>query len=367
MRSNCSTLFAAVVAVVCHATTAAALVCGDTLPAGTTVMTDDLGPCSAVPHALRIPAGATLDMAGHRVSCPNDGAAGIRVEGGTVKNGSVMDCANGFLLIGDGSRAFNVVANGSAVGIQVSAPDADVERSHAINCLLGFTATAAAQEVRFEDCTAVGNSEGFRVAAGVSGAFEDCVASGNATTGFSVENAPTCAATGSKAVGNGGIGFAMDCTEMTVKDNLATQNDAGFQLGGAAAVLDDNTAADNGGSGIVLALTTSASARDCRADGNAGDGILITGDGSFVRDAVVVGNGGGGIVVTRGAGHLIRTSSVHRNAGSGISLGATADADVTGNVAIGNALDLEDEDPACSGDDWTANVAGSASPACAEP
>src|SRR5215510_15802153 len=98
---------------------AAPIGCGAVLgPGGTFVLDSDVGPCPAPGPALKL-ISATLDLAGHTVSCENPDIFGIDLEGkgSKVRNGTVTGCSNGVVLLDHGHhKVRKVIASGNSTG-----------------------------------------------------------------------------------------------------------------------------------------------------------------------------------------------------------------------------------------------------------
>src|SRR5882672_6503063 len=85
--------------------------CGAILgPGGTFVLDSDVGPCDGPGPALTL-ISATLDLAGHTVSCSTTSIYGIDIEGANsqVHNGTVTGCSNGVVLLGQGHHRVRAV------------------------------------------------------------------------------------------------------------------------------------------------------------------------------------------------------------------------------------------------------------------
>src|SRR5262245_18220927 len=96
--------------------------CGAVLgPGGTFVLDSVVGPCGGPGPALTL-ISATLDLAGHTVSCSAPSNYGIDVEGkkSKVRNGTVSGCANGVVLLDQGSHEVRgVTASGNSTGFTI--------------------------------------------------------------------------------------------------------------------------------------------------------------------------------------------------------------------------------------------------------
>src|SRR6266545_1761390 len=139
--------------------------CGAILgPGGTFVLDSDVGPCGGPGPALTL-ISATLDLAGHTVSCSTTSIYGIEVEGkkSRVRNGTVSGCGNGVVLFDQGSyEVREVTASGNTAGFNVGSSGN-----------------------KLTDNAASSNEEGFSFVGHTNDAWVGNTASGNGGFGFS--------------------------------------------------------------------------------------------------------------------------------------------------------------------------------------
>lgn len=251
--------------------------------------------------------------------------AAAGVDGISVQADDVTIDLRGFTLYGPGKSSGNgirctfknlTVHNGRVVGWQ--GPDASGSNTAGVS-VSGPMAT-------IKDLTADGNDFGVLAAAGAR--FETVTALGNFSAGLTAGH--TCVLEACRALGNGGDGiFAKDAT-----------------------VIAQCTARSNSGNGIHTLSTGLHAActtiRECAAQFNLGDGILAE-NGGHVISCVTDSNGpeevptpfNNGIHLTytlvdthRRAASIVRDCTANNNSGNGILV--ARDTLVTGNSCSGN-------------------------------
>jgi parallel beta-helix repeat protein len=345
-------------------TRAATLTCGARLSPGEVVVLEGgIGPCTGEP-ALIVDS-AQLDLGGFDVVCDHT-ATGVRIEGkgARLSNGRVIDCGTasgdpdqGAIAVGGsgGHTVENVTVldrvdaptlpefRPALVGVVTAARSKGnrLSNNHVDGPRIGFL-------VLGRDNVLVGNTaergeQGFAIY-GVGNTLEDNTANGNAG-GCRID----------ATFGRGGNGFVLYGRNHQVRRNTATANvrcqaveddyynGNGFVVGaenqyamtalqklarrGARQVLlEENVAADNSGSGMLVGgpKTRKVTLTGNEATGNGGNGIS---GGTEVIGNSASSNGATGI-----SGSVLRDNVSTNNGGSGLASAGV----ITNNVTTGN-------------------------------
>lgn len=298
-RSAFASAVCAAAAMLVIAGNAAAVECGDVLT-GVEQLDKDLT-CTTDP-ALTV-SGGRLNLRGHAVIC--DGTAqGIVLdgEGSQIRNGAVVGCQFAVLVEGNGNHLV-----------------ADV--------------TASVQDPVLDDEE---GAEGLRVSSDGNRLSNNRVLLGGT-------NAIRINGGGNRVVGNtvsgSDRGIRIDGIENVVADNVIGGVAEGIEVRGASNRIARNQIAGALDQGIEL-----------RGDGNrvvanlavdaVGDGISIFSNDNLIRRNGVFGNGDDGIIV-------VETFSNNR---------------IINNRALGNGIDLIDQNLDCDDNVWANNTFGSADP-----
>ncbi len=137
--------------------------CGATLgPGGAFVLDNDVGPCGGPDPALTL-ISATLDLAGHTVSCSTTAIYGIEVKGrrSRVRNGTVRGCGSGVVLLEQGSHEVRkVTASENSAGFRVGSNQNKLSSNTAKDSeFFGFAVGGALNQLSSN--TASGSEVGF--------------------------------------------------------------------------------------------------------------------------------------------------------------------------------------------------------------
>jgi parallel beta-helix repeat protein len=212
----------------------AQVVCGATVgPGGTTTLTADLGPCDGGNVAVFVDS-ATLDLAGHTVSCADTDGDG-RVPDGVglvnrrarVRNGIVLGCRFGVVAAGDGKhRVEGITATGNAQD--------------------GIFVIEGSKKNKVSGNNTSGNlDEGIQIE-GDKNTVTGNTATGNGDDGINVVGGDKNKLSGNTASGNGEEGFDIVGTKNTLRDNTATGNGTrGIDVDGTKNKITGNTASGN--------------------------------------------------------------------------------------------------------------------------
>jgi parallel beta-helix repeat protein len=344
--------------------------CGDTLgPGGNFVLDSDVGPCSGPGPALTL-ISATLDLAGHTVSCSTTSIYGIEVEGkkSRVRNGTVSGCGNGVVLFDEGFHEVRrITASGNTTGFTVGSKRNKLNDNTAtVNEYAGFAVGgtqnqlndnfASGSEIGFlfigatgtvlSDNTATENFEGFEMFNSGSNLLTDNTASDNATNGFEGSLNTNNRWAANTANGNaGGFAFEGNTSDSWISNRASDNDNFGFSFAdGGGNALKDNRASGNGLGGFGIEETN-----DTLLENKATDNINA---GFDVFDGTV--------------GTLFRANQALGNTGPGLRLaiGATGNR-VQNSKALGNGgFDLQDNNPGCDANLWSNNTFGTANQGC---
>jgi parallel beta-helix repeat protein len=282
---------------------ATVLPCGGTVgPGGTVVMSSDILFC-ADSLALTVVGPVVVDMAGHTVSCsPAFSNTGIFVEGkgAVLKNGMVRDCSFGVLLAGVGSHQLL---------------DMDATSNSNAGILV-----AGAHNFLSHNNALDGDGDGFQIF-GTSHVLSNNVASNNSGTGFFIEPGATLNQLSGNIASTNYIGFVSAGGQGKFSLNLAISNihDGFTFVGSGGDQLVSNTAARNGF-----------------------DGFLIEGPNTILNGNRAFDNVSTGITLDTLSAHSL----------------------VNANIAVGNGVDLIDENVNCGTNTWIHNIFGIGAPGC---
>jgi parallel beta helix pectate lyase-like protein len=278
--------------------------CGESFHGpGTFTLDSDVGPCSGPNPAIEVAGdGATLNMAGHTVTCDgNSLSIGVLVLGNNqrVSGGTATNCGSGFASLADGNHFTNNIATENIAGFVIEGSKSKLKRNQAT----------------------ANNLSGFNI-------------SGDSNT-----------LTGNTAANNGGIGFQVGGFTHVLMKNTANQNGAdGFDITGDSHILTSNTATNNSTNGLhiegdhnQLTLNT--------ATGNKGSGIFVPGDSNTLKFNNASGNILDGIGIFDG--HVGNHVLQNKAKGNGVSF-----------------FDLEDGNEECTSNKWKRNRFVTKDPVC---
>jgi len=353
--------------------------CGATLgPGGAFVLDSDVGPCGGPDPALTL-VSATLDLAGHTVSCSTTDIYGIAVKGrrSRVRNGTVRGCGSGVVLLEQGSHEVNeVIASENSAGFRVGSNQNKLTNSTAtdseffgfavggaLNQLSGNTASGSeigfwlqgATNSRLTSNTATDNFQGFEMFASSGGLLIGNTASSNQSDGFTGDlNANNRWAANTASSNAAGFSFEGDTDDAWI-DNTASGNArfgfsfVGFSFGGGASnSLNHNRANGNGFSGAEGGFgfeESNDTLVENTATSNIGAGFTLFGDtgSDLLADNRALSNSGPGIHLDTGA----TDNRIHKSR------------------ALGNgSFDLEDDNLGCDANTWGSNTFGVANQGC---
>jgi len=317
-----------------------AIQCGSVLgPRGTFVLDRDLScplnPDTPSEPALTVVTGAVLKLNGHTVTCAGGREVGIRIEGdgAALKNGTVRDCSIGVDISGSQNTVRRLTLIGNRDGVAIGRGTANrIESSVARDGTNGFAITTGGNTLTGN--TATGNDIGFYLTGW-----------GDPATHALIEN---------EATGNGDGLFADGVVVRMVRNRILKNERDGVHLDESSGTLEGNRIANNQGTGLFFAY--------CHAYTN--QSLTVTGN-------KVVDNGGDGVYLdirNSGCPSTVTDNRVLRNKHTGIHVFSDAFAPfpvtVTGNVALGNQLDLADDAQHCAGGVWQGNSFETASRGC---
>jgi hypothetical protein len=215
-------------------------VCGGYVaPGETLVLSADLGPCDGVDEVLLVES-ATVDLAGHTVSCADTDADGILPWGiilvgkkAQLRNGTVAGCHHNVMLEDRGRHTVeNVTAEGAFLdGFQLDSPRNRLSASFALgNGDDGIQIAASKNEVA--GSLSEGNVEdGIDVVEGSRHRIQDNDAFANGDDGIDVGGSRT-KLIGNESTDNGGSGIRVGGQKNRVLGNTATGN-GGWDLEGS--------------------------------------------------------------------------------------------------------------------------------------
>jgi parallel beta-helix repeat protein len=225
--------------------------CGDSFNGpGTVTLDSDVGPCSGTGIVVK---GATLNMAGHTVSCDGSPASiGVSAEGTTVQvsGGTVTNCNIGFDWDTDGGSLTKNKAMGNQVGFLLDGDNVNATKNTATGNQTGFLIKRNSHTVKGN--VAKGNNAiGFQIE-GDGSMFEKNTADGNQGEGFDVKGASNTLAKNTATGNHHQIGFFVDGDRNKLTSNTATSNLSGIGINGEFNTLEQNTADTNGVEGIFI-------------------------------------------------------------------------------------------------------------------
>jgi parallel beta-helix repeat protein len=209
-------------------------VCGGYVaPGETLVLTADLGPCDGMDEVLLVES-ATVDLAGHTVSCADTDADGILPWGiilvgkkAQLRNGTVVGCHHNVMLEDRGRHTVeNVTARGAVLdGFQLHTP-----------------------RNRLHGSTAVDNGDDGVQISGQKNEVAGSVFEGNVEDGIDILDGSRHRLLDNDASGNGDDGIDVTGNRSKLVGNESTDNaDAGIRVGGQQNKVLGNTATGNGG------------------------------------------------------------------------------------------------------------------------
>jgi parallel beta-helix repeat protein len=272
---------------------------------GSFTVDSDVGPCpGAGISAIEVRGPATLNVAGHTISCDGTsiGSSGIQVFGDKVTvhggNGTVMNCDAGVDATGDHQT---------------------ISKINAVNNFFGFVITGRKVMV-----------------------------------------------TRSHASGNGGAGFLVSGDSHTLTRNTAADNSLGFQIDGTDILLKKNTADNNLGTGFEILDDSNRLIRNS-ATGNDSFGFDIGGSDNRLKWNHAIGNQVTGFLIESDSDfNTLKHNAANNNLGAGIGINASSAFNVvTHNKATGNIfIDLIDGSFDCTSNTWKKNKFVTSDPAC---
>src|SRR5712692_3727930 len=310
--------------------------CGATLgPGGAFVLDSDVGPCGGPDPALTL-ISATLDLAGHTVSCSTTDIYGIAVKGrrSRVRDGTVRDSEFfGFAVGGALNQLSGNTASGSEIGFWLQgATNSRLTSNTATDNFQGFEMFASSGGLLIGNTASSNQSDGFTGDLNANNRWAANTASDNAA-GFSFEGDTDDAWIDNTASGNARFGFSF----------------VGFSFGGGASnSLNHNRANGNGFSGAEGGFgfeESNDTLVENTATSNIGAGFILFGDTSsdLLADNQALSNSGPGIHLDTGA----TDNRIHKSR------------------ALGNgSFDLEDDNPGCHANTWGSNTFGVANQGC---
>ena len=338
------------------------IACGATVTADTTLAADMFCPSHAIAFTVKGP--AKVDMAGHRlIGCAVDGI-GIDVigTGATLKNGAVVDCDTGVRVRGTGKhRVENMVVLKAYYGYDVRSADNTVVRTAAIGS--GYIVSGengAADDNTLTDNVSVRGDWGFLIESN-DGSYDRNISSHA-----------------------GEIGFEVVGSWNSLRYNISRDSHFyGFGIDGAVNRFERNLSyGDEEGAFKMVNPTTSTGNRMLRniAIGSAGYGFEL-GAGTVFMNNTAVDNGDQGIRANYPGTSIIESAAIGQSIGifakekvlvrrsralansAGIMAGSGTDVSITKNFAIGNNIDLVDNNN-CAGHTWEGNIFSTANPSC---
>ena len=235
-------------------------VCGQTLSAGSVVLTGDVGPCTTTPALTLVD--ARLDMRGHTVSGDDAGTENGVVLGGqgsVLENGTVRDAFNGVRVAGDGFHIVRKVTSKSNIndGFLVDVEFNNILRSNSANANGGNGFLVETNSNYLANNKAVGNSlQGFELRDVSNNALWKDSSIRNGGDGFFVDlGTNSSALVGNKSIGNDD-GFDIEGTGNDLFNNTASKNagggESGFDIEGDVNDIGGNKAIENKGDGIAV-------------------------------------------------------------------------------------------------------------------
>jgi parallel beta-helix repeat protein len=348
--------------------------CGAILgPGGNFVLDSDVGPCGEPGPALTL-ISATLDLAGHTVSCSTLSIYGIEVEGkkSRVRNGTVSGCGNGVVLRDQGSHEVReVTATGNTAGFNVGSSRNKLTNNAASgNEFVGFA--VGGEHNQLTGNTASGNEFGFLFQGATNGLLSSNTAMDN-SSGFEMFLSSANLLTSNTASDNKSSGFEGDLnTNNRWASNTASGNGEGFSfVGHMYDAWVGNIASGNGGFGFSFGDGMINSLDDNRASGNGfsggGGGFGIEEPDDTVVENKATDNIGAGFDLFDGASsNLLRVNQSLSNSGPGIRLntGATGNSIRNSKALDNGSFDLEDDNLGCDANAWGSNTFGVANQGC---
>jgi parallel beta-helix repeat protein len=293
----------------------------------------------------------------HRV-----GGTGIIVEGTashvTLRGNTCRDNGGAGIVFKKGATGIvreNVCEKNQWSGFQVSVSNAKMaltQNASFQNRHHGFVVTSAAFDAK--DNRAEGNGgAGFCVReAGLASTLETNTAFDNVEAGILIRGGAPMRLMKNICRGNRSSGIVASYgAKVTLVENVSHANaEAGFWMHGKGtdARLSDNTAGDNGTSGIAFGTEATGSARGNRCEANTNAGILVARHAAATLSSnTVSSNRYFGIIFESGAGGNAQENTVRDNEGGGILLqGHGTDPNVTGNkitANTGNGVAIEND------------------------
>jgi parallel beta-helix repeat protein len=348
---------------------AAHISCGDVLgPGGNFVLDSDVGPCSGPGPALTV-ISASLDLAGHTVSCSTLSIYGIEVKGkgSRVRDGVVSGCSNGVVLLEQGGHDIReVTASENVTGFTVGSSRNTLTKNTATdNEYAGFAVGGSRNQL--SDNTTSGSEFGFLFIGAARGMLSHNTATGSGD-GFEMYNSDDNLLTSNAASGNTSGGFHGTLSANNRWEaNTASGNAEGFAFeGDTNGNWIGNTANGNLGFGFNFADGVENSLNDNHATGNGnGFGIEETND-SLLGNEAVDNTGAGFTLFADAAGVRLRNNKALSNDASGIHLndGATSNRLRTNQAFDNGDFDLQDDNLGCDANDWSSNNFGTANQGC---
>lgn len=348
--------------------------CGAILgPGGTFVLDSDVGPCGGPSPALTL-ISATLDLAGHAVSCSTTAIYGIDVEGknSTVRNGTVSGCGNGIVLLDHGSHKVRMVtASGNVTGFTVGSSRNKLTSNTATgNEFAGFAVGGGHNQLT--GTTASGSEFGFLFQGATNSLLSNNTATDN-SNGFEMFGCSGNLLTSNTASDNQSDGFEGDLnTNNRWAANTASGNAAGFSFeGNTSDAWVGNTANGNDGFGFGFGGGGGNSLDENRASDNgflaSGGGFRFEESNDTLLENKATSNIGAGFELLSGTSNdLLRANWALSNSGPGIHLdtGATGNR-IHNSKALGNgSFDLEEDNLGCDANAWGSNTFGVANQGC---
>lgn len=343
--------------------------CGDVLgPGGSFVLDSDVGPCSGPGPALTV-ISASLDLAGHTVSCSTESIYGIEVQGkgSRVRDGVVSGCSNGIVLFDQGAHEVRgVTASENITGFTVGSSRNTLTKNAATdNEFAGFAVGGSRNQL--SDNTTSGSEFGFMFIGATRGVLSRNTATGN-SNGFEMYNSDDNLLTSNEASGNTSGGFHGTLnTSNRWEANTASGNVEGFAFeGDTNGNWIGNTANGHSGFGFNFADGGGNSLNDNHAAGNGGGfGIEETND-TLVGNEAADNTGAGFTLFAEAIGVQLRKNRALSNDASGIHLtsGATNNRLHTNQAFDNGNFDLQDDNLDCDANDWRNNRFDTASQGC---
>lgn len=338
--------------------------CGDTVT-GKVAMTMDLT-CGASNPGFTIGAGASVDMAGYQLTtCV--GCMGVRLsgQGAKLSNGSIVAPGAGSVVYLDGAgvhKVENMVVVGGGCAFQ-----------------------ANSDKNKLKNCAAYASSlYGFYVF-GSKNAISRSHSSGSPAANFYIQGdnnnltENTSVDAPGSASGNGGIYVVGNANKLSRNTSTNDDGDNGAMLvAGNGNKLSLNTVADSNATGLYVqgndnkiskTVATNSAVRGIDLIGNfnklskntatdsAAHGIAVSGNGNNINGSNTNNNTAAGIHVISGDANSLKSNVTMRNgAAEGVYVGTATNSSISKTVALGNALDLRDDNANCGTNLWAKSV-----------